>query len=221
GAVGGRRGGGWGGDGEGREPAKQSRGGWLARRVVRAGSGAVGGVVGRCPARGSAGVVPRDGVAASTKLSRAQRAARASACPRWDSNPDRAGFESAASANWATGATQSVASRDRYASGGGTPAEATGSTGVARDGRPCPPRPHRRGRGTDPPRPEGDARGGGLCCRGRSRGRRAGRAAGRGTAPRPGDPRREDAAGGRHRRGGGDRQAADRPSDHTHRVQPA
>ncbi len=38
-----------------------------------------------------------------------------------------------------------------------------------------PPRPHRRGRGADPPRPEGDARGGGL-----RRGRR-----GRATARRP------------------------------------
>ena len=82
-----------------------------------------------------------------------------SRCPRWDSNPHRTDFESAASAGWATGA-----------------ACADGQSRTAHYAGPHEQRPatrrHRRGRGAHPPRPQGDARGGGLLRR--RRGRRRG-----------------------------------------------
>ncbi|CAA9249128.1 MAG: Two-component transcriptional response regulator PdtaR, LuxR family, partial [uncultured Acidimicrobiales bacterium] len=84
----------------------------------------------------------------------------------------------------------------------------------------CPYR-HRRGRGPDPARPQGDPGGRGLRGRGGRRSGRRGRRPGQGAPPGPGHPRHQDAGHGRHRRRPRDHQlAAGRGAD-PHCVQPA
>ena len=53
-------------------------------------------------------------------------------CPHWDSNPDCADFKSAASANWAMGATPDVRDRPRLSLGRGQQGGRSGRKGQGR-----------------------------------------------------------------------------------------